>query len=746
VVIELIFKFLSKKKNKLKTIENGKNRTPLHGSEIPNYYAAGQGDLWDVLCPDGIDVSHPNHGFLTDSLSGPRPFRPVYITRGGWPRKLMTDWLSTFMSFGEVDLVIYNEKIHPRHAVHNLQKMLTILKSNYSAELKRGNIDQIHDLRTKISDTDALIEDVSLGENDLFHTSVQACIYAENEEILDQLSGYLEDELGGTFHLRSAYERIKEGYLSTLPRGKNEMLDTYRNLDRRSLSTLFPFASSELKYRGGVPFAVNQSTGNLVFLNLFAEEFNNYNAVLLGESGSGKTVTIDTLVGRHFLDGTYGCILDPEGEYRRYTKRLGGTYIKIGSETPIIINPCALSVTELELDDDDDELKFVEDGREIIRKADGKEYVRFVPVKDKMTEIISFFDMVVQGNHENGGLTSFELVYLQESMREVFDKWGITPNPQSLYQETSIVKNDEIIHDYVLKPEITLSDINQKLVEKYGKEPKAERLMAAIKPWLREGVWGLFDGETYFGEGVSTNIDDSKLVTFDISDLEADSLLRKLGYHVCLTWIWQKFVKSEKNAEKKKIVVADEFWQMVDSDQTVSFAERLGRRCRKRNTSFIIASQDAKRILENSKAYGVVTNCSTQLIFKQHSINCQAMKEAFNLSDGELSIVSGKPKKGEGLLRTQNESAWIRTDLFDYEKLLFESNRAKLKAMERQIQNIAKESQQEAPIPILPSFYDEDEENQEHPISSSLSSQNQADASVDPLEEIFQFQGVGEGE
>jgi hypothetical protein len=674
-----------KRKQKLEKDDEENAISISANKETPLYINDGRGTLWDILSPDGIDIREQTHGYLTDSLAGSRPFRPVYVTRSGWPRKLQTDWISSFTAVGEVDVTVYNEKIPSRQAVHSLQRMMTMLKANYRQEIKRGNIDQIHDLETKISDTDALMEDIALGENDLFHSSVQACIYAENEEMLDQLSAYLEDDLGGSFiHLRTAFERIKEGYLSNVPRGKNELLDTYRNLDRRSLSTIFPFASSELKYKGGIPFAVNQGTGNLVFLNLFADDHNNFNMVCLGESGSGKSATIKTIAGRASgLTNTPVALLDPEGEYKKFTKRLGGIYIRIGVDSPAVINPCAVGITELELDDDDDEVKEIEDGREFFIR-DGREFVRYVPLKEKQSEILQFFSILVEGN-DGKKLDSYEMNYLEECIVEAFAKAKITGNPQSLYEEGSQIIDGEVIHSRILKPEVTITDIYNQLKEKYGNEPQAQSLIAAIKPWLRGGLRGLFDGQTHFGKGVSTDIDNAKIVTFDISELEEGSILRTLGYHVCLTWIWQKFVKSEQNADLHKIVVADEFWQMVDYEQTVNFAEKMGRRCRKRNTSFIIASQDAKRILENDKAQGVVTNSTIQLILRQNPINMQLMQNAFALSGGEASVVVGETKKGEGILRSQGETVHIRTDLTEYEKVLFESNRAKMKELERSL-------------------------------------------------------------
>lgn len=659
--------------------------TYVENDDVPLFLEEGKGDLFDIICPDGLQTNLENHGYITDSLAGKRPFRAMYVTKAGYPRQFQTDFISKFFGVGEVDVTIYSHKIPPRQAAQSLKTQLTVLQSNKDMQLRLGQINQLHDINTKLNDTEALLEDTALGQNDLFHTSIQACVYGENEEMLDRLSEFLEDELGGMgIHLRSAYERQHEGFLSVLPRGKNELLDTYRNLDRRSLSTLFPFASSELKFRGGIPFAVNQSTGNLVFLNLFDEENNNYNAAVLGESGSGKTVTIETITGRNItINNCRAVIIDPEGEYKRFTKRLGGLYIKLGTDSPIVLNPCAVSVTEIELDEDDEEL-ISSSNVEIITKEDGKLYARFVPLKEKIQEILNFFNILSLG-FELKPLNTFEESYLLQAIQDAFAEAGITNDPKSLYQSKPIERNGVIVHDFVMKNEVTLSDINDMLIKKNGNNPKAERIIEAIKPWLRGGIRDFFDGPTYLGDGVSVDLENTKLVTFDLSEFELGSPLRRISYHTCQVWTWHKFVKNPMLAEIPKIVVSDEFWQVVDQDETVTFAETMGRRCRKRHTSYIIASQDAKRVLENKKAYGVLTNCSTEFILKQKAMNYELMKKAYSLSDGELSIVMGRPKKGEMIMRIQNDSAWVKTDLFEYEKVLFESNSKKKRELERQM-------------------------------------------------------------
>lgn len=686
-----MFKILKKRKLKQSKIsKKEEKRISLNENEddSSDLIQKGHGTIFDVICPDGLDLSNDDMGYIKDSLGEKRVLRSFYITKSGWPRQLKTGWIDNISDVGEIDVSIYITKIPPADAIKSLTRTITMLNANLRQEIKRDNHDQISDLETKIHDSQILKDDIALGQNDMFHVAVLGTLFADNESILKDLSDYLIESLKGSgTALRSTYKRVQEGFLSVFPRGKNEMKDVYRNLDRRSLATLFPFASSELPYEGGIPFALNNQTGNMIFLDIFNRRFNNYNICVFGESGSGKTFAIRTLVARSMLKGKKfrAFILDPEGEFKKFTKRLGGVYLKISPEYPVVLNPCAISITEIELDEEDEEFKDIGRDAKIIIKEDGKEYIQFVPLSEKVNEIIGFFDILVQGKRGEP-LDNFEEYYVEKAIIHAFEDAEITTNPDSLYREVEEFIDGKITSKKVLKEEVTLSDIHHWLKKLYGNEPKAERLFVSIEPWLRGGHRPMFDGQSYFGEGVSTNLEDQKIVTIDISELEEGSVLRRLGYHVTLTWGWQKFIKNLALADMEKIFVSDEFWQNIDDPQIVNVMERIGRRCRKRNTSFVIGSQDAERILKNEKARGVVLNSSIQMLFKQSSASYESVKEAFKLSEGELSVVMRATEQGEGLLRAKEISVWMKTDPFEYEKVLFESNQAHLKEMQRQIE------------------------------------------------------------
>ncbi|MGE6756051.1 VirB4 family type IV secretion system protein, partial [Rossellomorea sp. NPDC071047] len=376
---------------------------------------------------------------------------------------------------------------------------------------------------------------------------------------------------------------------------------------------------------------------------------------------------------------------DVENEFSKLTKRLGGLNLDISEESNIRINPVALNYTDIPLEDDDEELELVDeaDDKEIIEKEDGKRFIRFVAIREKVGEVIEFFDIIARGkNLEGQGLDVFERNYLEEAINGVFEKMKFTSHPNSLFENQAKEVDGQIIQSRARKPEPTITDIYNYIIEKFENEKKAERLIAVIKPYLRDGSKPIFDGQTYLGKGVTTELHKARLINFNISKMETGGL-REIAYHVILTFLWEHFIKNVENANKKKIVYADEAWQLVDYEATVDFLERMARRSRKRNAGLRIASQDFVRILESRKARGILQNTYTFIFLKQNKIDLKKIKENFDLSAGELGILFGKPDKGEGILRHGKSSVWLRTDPSDEELVFVESNSAVLEELKR---------------------------------------------------------------
>ena len=658
------------------------HETPIDEEKLPSNMKP---TIWDVIAPEGLKIEYDDYGVIKQSLGTKTYFRPFYVTRDGYPRKMQTNWLDSMINSGEIDIMIDIHKTPKSDAIRMLQKQDTILKSNLSFQLKRGNQDSILDNQTKIADIQVWMEEIQFSENDAYHVAILGMLYANSERELDKYSEALEDEMSSKFFkLASTWGRVKKGFRSVTPLALNEINDSTRNIDRRALSTFAPFISGSGDFNGGIPIGVNKITRQKEFYNAFGtydKRPDNYNMALFGMAGSGKSVTLKLLLARETTGlGIYSRLIDVEGEFTRIVKRLGGVNLNISEESDIRINPLAINVTNLPIEDEhDEELELLEesDEREIIEK-NGKKYISFVPIREKINEILDFFDIICRGkNQEVDGLNVFERNYIEETMKYLYNQLGYTTHPSSLYEDKVKEVNGKIVQSKVRKPEPTLSDVYHYLVKNYGEDTKAERLIAAIRPFLKDGSKPIFDGQTYLGDDVNVDLNTARLVNFNISQME-EGFLRPIAYHVILNYIWEYFVKNVDNETKKKIVLADEFWTLVDSDQTVSFAEKVARRARKRNAGLRIASQDFVRILESKKARGVLQNTHTFFFLKQNKIDLKLIQENFDLTAGEIKILFENPDRGEGILRVGRSSVWIQTDPSEEELIFVESNAAVL--------------------------------------------------------------------
>jgi len=662
------------------------NIEPVDHSEDEVNFSDNSAAFWTAISPEGLKIESDDYGIIKQTLSTETHFRSFYFPRDGFPRKLQTNFLSPLLTSGEIDIMIRGQKIPKAQTVRMLQRQITMLESNLSFQTKRGNTDQVFDLKTKIADCEQLISEVQFNENDLFNVSVTGTMYAPSKRELDRYVETMEDEMGSIFiKLTSTWSRMKKGFRSALPFTKNEIMDSYRNIDRRAFSTFSPFISGSGRYYGGVPIGINKITGQKEFLNSFGNNKfrpNNYNIAIFGEAGSGKSLTVKLKIAREMAAGdVYAAVLDVEGEYAKLTKRLGGINLNISEESNIIINPLSIFYSEIELDEEDEELEMLErnDEKQIFMK-DGKKYVRFVPIKEKISEVLGFFDTITRGKDGNEPpLNIFERNYIEEAMNWIFaEKLKITTNPDSLFEEDIKEVHGEIIQSKVQKPEPTISDVYDYLNEKYGKEVKAERLLANIIPFLRTGSKPIFDGQTNLGKNQSNQaLLESRLINFNLKNME-EGYLKPVAYQVILNFLWEHFVKSPRNATKKKYLYADEAWQFINNDTTVSFMEKVARRIRKRHGGFVIASQDFIRFIENEKARAVVQNSYTQMFFKQNKIDKNHIRENFDLSEGEINILFGEPEPGEGILRIGKNSIWLKTDPSEEDMIFLESNQAVL--------------------------------------------------------------------
>lgn len=140
-----------------------------------------------------------------------------------------------------------------------------------------------------------------------------------------------------------------QSYLASLPMCLNK--DMIKHLDERkrfvtkTLVNAVALSPVIGEWRGvmkGVSEAVIGlfgRNGQAMGIDLFANPSGNYNAAVIGTSGSGKSFFINELVRNYLGAGARAWVIDVGRSYQKLCQFLGGQYIEFDSESKIIINP-----------------------------------------------------------------------------------------------------------------------------------------------------------------------------------------------------------------------------------------------------------------------------------------------------------------------------------------------------------------------------------------------------------------------
>jgi conjugal transfer ATP-binding protein TraC len=140
-----------------------------------------------------------------------------------------------------------------------------------------------------------------------------------------------------------------------------------------------------------------------------------------------------------------------------------------------------------------------------------------------------------------------------------------------------------------------------------------------------------------------TNVDiNKKFVVFSVRDMEDD--LKPAAMYIVTHFIWNAVRKELK----KRLLVVDEAWWMMKSDDTASFLYSIAKRGRKYYLGLCTITQDVGDFMKSPYGVPIVTNSSIQLLLKQSPSTMDVLQKTFNLTDEEkyLLLESGV---GEGI-------------------------------------------------------------------------------------------------
>lgn len=161
----------------------------------------------------------------------------------------------------------------------------------------------------------------------------------------------------------------------------------------------------------------------------------------------------------------------------------------------------------------------------------------------------------------------------------------------------------------------------------------------SISQRLEKFTSGTFAGLLNQATNVSLN---NQLLVFSIRDLEEQ--LRPVAMYVILGHIWN-LVRSQL---KRRILVLDEAWIMMQHEDSARFVFGIAKRARKYYLGLSTITQDVADFMSSPYGKPIVTNSSIQLLLKQSPAAINVIAETFFLTEGEKYLLL-ESDVGEGI-------------------------------------------------------------------------------------------------
>lgn len=213
-----------------------------------------------------------------------------------------------------------------------------------------------------------------------------------------------------------------------------------------------------------------------------------------------------------------------------------------------------------------------------------------------------------------GGLSPEEDALIDKAITETYAMKDITPESDFSNIEPPLLSDFEMV----------LSGID-------GSESVSTRLMK-----FTQGTWKNFLNQP-------TNVDiNRKFIVFSVRDMEDD--LKPVAMYIITHFIWNAVRKNLK----KRLLIVDEAWWMMKSEDTASFLYSIAKRGRKYYLGLSTITQDVNDFINSPYGLPIVTNSSMQILLKQSTSSADALQKVFNLTDEEKYLLL-ESEVGEGI-------------------------------------------------------------------------------------------------
>ena len=257
-----------------------------------------------------------------------------------------------------------------------------------------------------------------------------------------------------------------------------------------------------------------------------------------------------------------------------------------------------------------------------------------------------------------GNLTPGEDALLDRALVDTYKAKGITSDPATQQNEPPLMED-------LYKVLIGMEDV------------AAKGLADRIERFVKGSLVGIFNQQS--------NIDIKNTFTvFSIKDLENE--LRPIAMYLILDFIWTKV----KNDIRKRLLIVDEAWYLMQYPDSASFMYGIAKRARKYFLGLTTITQDVEDFLHTDYGKAIVTNSSIQILLKQSPAAIDQVADTFYLSEGEKHLLLSADV-GEGIFFAGPNHVAIRIVASEDENYLVTTNPQELQDMRQKAEELQKQ-------------------------------------------------------
>ena len=584
-------------------------------------------DFFDMILPGTIR-------FLSDHYIVGDSYRCVWAIREYPPSTEEQAILSQLADRNGVTLRIYHR------LVESMEQRKIIQNATRRNRLKSGGNDVSESIEAEgnLQDVIELLANLRKNKEPLLHCSVFIELKAKSMEKLKELQSDIAMELTRSkISVDRLTLRQKEGFLSAVPTGSNQFGAQYeRVLPASSVANLYPFNfSGKTDPQGAYIGRDKYGTNILVDFDRRAEDKTNSNALILGNSGQGKSYLLKLILTNIRESGKRIICLDPESEYETLCDALGGCYIDFMSGE-YTINPL--------------EPKAWTDSVEDIDATTPEAFKKVTRLSQHIAFLKDFF-------RSYKDFTDAQIDTIEILLSKLYARFGITDSTDYSVKRPS---DFPVMQDFY------------KLCEEEFMTYDKQRKYLYTEETLQEVCLGIHSmcvgSESKYFNG-HTNITDSNFLVFGVKGLMDTN--RRLKD--CMLFNILSYMSNELLGKGSTAASVDELYLFLSNMTTIEYLRNCMKRVRKKDSSVILASQNIEDFLIPSireftkPLFSIPTH---QFLFNAGQINPKEYMNALQVEPSEFELIK-YPERGTCLYRCGNERYLLQVIAPEYKAALF---------------------------------------------------------------------------